>query len=92
MTDQARAGRGPSDLELALDRCTRSKLQLIEAAQQFVRALQEEQVADQHAIDLGVTPPRLELDRVTHAAWQVHRGDAFWDREPADPTPLRVAE
>jgi hypothetical protein len=84
--------RGPDQLQLILDRCTRSKLNLIAAADDFKRALEEEQRADQEAIAIGVTPPRLELDRVTHAAWQVHRGDAFWDREPADPVPLRVAE
>jgi hypothetical protein len=84
--------RGPTDLQLALDRSTRSKVALLEAAEKFVRALQEEQVADQAVIELGATPTRIDLDRVTYAAWQVHRGQAFWDREPADPVPLRVAE
>jgi citrate lyase alpha subunit len=83
--------RGPTDLELALVRCTTAKVALLEAAELFRKALDEEQRADEHAASLGITPPRLELDRVTYAAWQVHRGQAFWDRTPAEATPLRDA-
>lgn len=82
---------GPNEHELALARCARSKIHLLEVQEILRRALAEEREADQKAIELGITPPRISLDRELHAAWQVHRGDAFWDRDPADPTPLRVA-
>ncbi len=84
--------RGPSQLQLVLDHSTRSKVRLLEAAEQFLKALDEEQKADNAVIELGATPTRLELDRVTYAAWQVHRGHAFWDRQPADPVPLKAVE
>ena len=84
--------RGPDQLELALTRSTRAKLALIDAAETFRKALDEEARADDALVKLGATPARIELDKVTYAAWQVHRGAAFWDRAPADPIPLKAVE
>jgi hypothetical protein len=79
-------------LELALVRCTTAKVELLTAATAFCKALDEEQRADEALAALGATPPRVGLDRVTYAAWQVHRGQAFWDRTPAEATPLKAAQ
>ena len=82
--------RGPDPLDLALNRCVRSKLHLLEVQRILVKALNEDREADKAALALGITPPAVTLERELHAARQMHRGDAFWEREPAEPTPLRA--
>ena len=82
--------RGPDPLELALSRCMKSKLRLLEVQRELLKALNEDREADKAALALGITPPAVTLERELHAARQMHRGDAFWEREPAEPTPLRA--
>ena len=83
--------RGPDERELALNRCVRSKLNLLEVQRILVAALREDREADTAALALGITPPAVTLERELYAARQMHRGDAFWEREPVEPTPMRVA-
>jgi hypothetical protein len=84
-------GRGPDLRELALDRCTRALLAGLAEEERLERVLDELHKAQAQALELGITPPRSSFRRVMAAAVQVHRGDAFWEREPAEPTPLEVA-
>ena len=83
--------RGHDDRALALNRCVQSKLHLLEVQRILVKALNEDREADKHALSLGITPPAVTLEREMHAARQMHRGDAFWEREAPQPTPMRVA-
>ena len=84
--------RGADPRELALNRCVRSKLNLLEVQRELVKALNQDREADKAALALGITPPAVTLERELHAARQLHRGDAFWEREAPEATPIRVAK
>ena len=81
--------RGPDMRQLALNRCTDAIMQALDMEGQLERALTELHEAQLHCERQDVVPPGARFGRAMHAAWQVQRGEAFWDRQPADPVPAR---
>lgn len=81
-----------SERENALNRETRALLAGYQLEADLDRILDEIHNAQAKVAEQGDRPRTPSFGRTMHAAWQVRRGDAFWDRAPADPVPLRVAE
>ena len=79
--------RGPDDRRLALQRCTEAIMNCLDEQQRLERVLDELHQAQLAAEHEGVIPPGVRFDPAMHAAWQVARGVAFWDREPTEPVP-----
>ena len=81
------ADRGPDDRRLALDRCTHAIMAALDEQQRLERVLGELHEAQLHAEHVDVIPPGVRFDAAMHAAWQVSRGEAFWNRAPVEAVP-----
>lgn len=81
-----------SERENALNRETRALLAGYQLEADLDRILDEIHAAQTCVAEQGDRPRSPSFGRTMHAAWQVRRGDAFWDREIVHPVSLRVAE
>src|SRR5262245_43077163 len=83
--------RGPEPIELALQRCARLELDGMRLDEQLTRWMRDRREAQAALSELGIDPPlHRGYSRQLTVALQVDRGDAFWDREPADPAPIEI--
>lgn len=85
--DQPMGGRGPDQRALALRRNADAILAALQEEERLERVLGDLRSAEEWAASLGLHPALPSFGKVMGAAYQVHRGVAFWDREPVEPVP-----
>ena len=80
--------RGPDMRQLALQRCTDAIMAALDEETRVERILTELHEAQLHCERQDVVPPGARFGRAMHAAWQVQRGEAFWNRAPVEAVPM----
>jgi hypothetical protein len=83
--------RGPDARELAFDREQRALLRAYAHDEQTKPIFDELLAAQAQVLEQGEQPRQPHFGALKES-WQMRRGEAFWDREPADPVPLRAVE
>jgi hypothetical protein len=83
MTPTHQPSRGPSELEIALDRLTRAKIQAREADDKLGRAIDELHAAE---AQVAILEDGLYSKEFTNAR-RMRAGAALWDRDPIEPAP-----